>query len=117
MAAALTVLDVKKPARGPRKIRYKVTLSANYPTNGDVIDFTAATNPSTKVGAYPGRSPSSVVILNEPDGLGGEVIPGVALNDWKLKLWTTADTEHANGAYSANEKNDANFVIEAEVDF
>jgi hypothetical protein len=117
MASALQVLSVRRPGRGGRDIRYKVTLSVNYAAGGQLIDFSAATNPKVLPNAFPGRAPANVKVENAPDGYNVEVIPGVALNDWKLKIWSTADTELAAGAYPANLAADANFVIEARAEF
>jgi hypothetical protein len=113
MSAALQIQSVTRPSRGGKRIRYKVTLSNNYAAGGQVIDFTAATNPKALPAAFPGRSPDSVTVDNLPDGHNVEVIPGVAMNDWKLKIWTTADTELAAAAYPANLAADANFFIDA----
>ncbi len=105
-------------ADGPRFIRTLVRLkmTGNYTTGGDVLDFTNGggtpaapttvppaqqANPAGPVRTVvcDGPSPAGTVLSN---GGNYTVIPGTNPTNWKLKIFATAGTEYANGAYGAD---------------
>lgn len=115
MAIALEVRKVGQ-SRRHRKIIYKATPTGNYPTGGDTIDFTAATNPLSLPLAFLAFPPTvdQVGFLDSLAGNDPEYVAGTTLKNGLLKLWNSQNNEHANGVYSAGELADAVY-IEVEV--
>ena len=101
MSVALIVRSVDKTFRA-KQVAVEPTFSANYAAGGQVLDFTAMTNPGNMPGGFLGSVPREVRAYNPPAGYKVDVVPGVALNDWKLKF-TVINTavELAAGAYPA----------------
>jgi hypothetical protein len=71
-----------------------LTFSGSYPTGGDTLDFTTVAD----------RLPSAQIIqafADSQNGNGGYYVPvqGSALNNWKLKAFTSAGAELSAGAY------------------
>lgn len=101
---SLEVVDVDGTRRRKR-IRYKVTPSANYAAGGDVVDFTAATNPKNLAGAFMGRFPvaTEVAVIGNLNGGQPDFVVGTTLANAKVKLLDSLNTEHAAGAYTAGE--------------
>lgn len=105
--------------RRRKLIRFKVTPTGNYTTGGDPLDLTAITNP--KFEQNPGfRSVPSlddIYVVRAPAGYGAELVAGTGTTlatALKLKVFTTANTELAAGAYPGALTGDS-FLIEADV--
>lgn len=74
-----------------------LTFSGNYPAGGDTLDFTQVAD----------KLPSTQIIqafAESQNGNGGYyvAISGSALNNWKLKAFTSGGTELTAGAYPAS---------------
>ena len=111
MALALAVQVVVNEMRG-RRIKYKVTPTGSYPTGGDTADFTTATNPLNLPGAFISFPPVAAEV-NFQDSLAGadaEYVVGALLTNSKIKLWSSAGNEHANGVYTAGELADVLYM-------
>src|SRR5437764_12846699 len=75
---------------------------AGYVTGGDTLDLTALKNPSFLSEPFLSRLPISVGVMNEE--MGGNfigIIPGTALNNYKIKFYGPGGTELAAGNYPA----------------
>jgi hypothetical protein len=101
MPIASALVDIN-PTRSRATRTLALTMSGNYATGGDTLDLTATTNPNNIAGAKAfGRVPAVSRVNNVPDGYSAEVVPGAALNNWKVKWFTASNTEVAAGAYPA----------------
>jgi hypothetical protein len=98
LAAAIQAVDF---SRRRKTITYKVTFSGNYTAGGDTLNLTTATNPKFLSGAFLGYVPTEYRVCNDAAGYGFEWVPGTTLANGKLKLWSSANTELAAGAYNA----------------
>lgn len=115
MAAALTVLDIDNSGKSIYAT-FLVTLSGNYSTGGDTIDFT------TVIGkGYLGR----VFVAGKPPlygwatcstGASMALILGTTLANNKLKINTASNTELAAGAYAAQFTGDTSIFLGATFD-
>jgi hypothetical protein len=78
-----------------------LTFSGNYPTGGDTLDFTTVADrlPSTQI---------LQVCAESQNGNAGYYVPvqGTALNNWKLKAFTSGGTELTAGAYPSTVTSD-----------
>lgn len=105
IALAVDSVDV---SRRKRRIAYIPTLTGSYPTNGDTLDFSAATNPKFLTGAgVPQTVPDLIEAEGSFDGMAITPVRGTTNANSKLKCFSSNDTELAAGAYSANQKADA----------
>lgn len=86
-----------------RTIRHlSLTLSGDYSTGGDTLDLTATTNPNRIPAAKAFSALPDVISLeNFPGGYTFELIPGTALNNNLLKIYTAEGTELAAAVYPA----------------
>lgn len=109
MAATLVALKVDYTRRRKRN-RIQVTPVGTYAAGGQVIDFTALTNPTFQpnVGISGFNIPplSDITVTKAPAGYSAEVVVGTdataLATAFKLKIFTTADAELAAGAYPAS---------------
>jgi len=84
------------------RVLTNLVFTGSYPTGGDTIDLT------TLIGQ--GHGSGVAVFNNMPlqatpslgGGIDAEFIPGSALNNGKLKLFTAGGTELGAGTYAAN---------------
>lgn len=84
------------------RVTVALTFSGSYPTGGDTVDLTTIEGQGhlSRIAAF-----SALPVAADPalgGGFTGEFIPGAALNNGKLKIFTTAGTELAAGTYAAN---------------
>lgn len=105
--------------RRRKMVRLKLVPTGNYTAGGDPIDLTAVTNP--KFLPNPGfptvPSIDDVYINKVPAGYGAEIVAGAGstlATAFKLKVFTTANTELAAGAYPAALTGDS-LLLEADV--
>lgn len=105
-------------SEGPRFIRTIVQLkmTGNYPTGGDTLDFTnGGGTPAAPTTVPPAQGASAVgpvraVLCDGPSPAAGVVgngggyvlVPGTNPTNWKLKIYATAGTQYANGAYGSD---------------
>ena|ERR1700751_2594875 len=108
MAAALALNDTYPHGKG-HEVPYDiaVTLSVNYPTGGETIDFTKL--PLLKAS----RLPNQVLVMNNPAGYTTEWVAGTTLANGKLKIYTTANTELSAGAYPTELKSPEVIMLRA----
>ena len=102
MALALTVQKVTMDLRD-KELSISAVASGNYTAGGDTVNLTSLLNPknfSNALAGYPGKI-EDFSIEQMPAGYGGELIPGTTLANWKLKIFTTSNTELGAGAYPA----------------
>lgn len=102
MSLAVTVLKSQKDLRS-KKIKVKVVASGNYAPGGDTLNLQGATNPNFLTDAtfgYPGTI-DFYAVDQTPDGYTANLIPGSTLANWKLQIFSAANTELAAGAYPA----------------
>jgi len=97
-------LAVSGIGHGNNQFRIGVTLTftGNYPTGGDTVDLTTILGASDDVGV---AVFSALPVYVDPalgGGYGAEFIPGSALNNCKLKVFSAPGTELAAGSYAAN---------------
>lgn len=112
MGLALTAVKADIGLRNKELILSAVA-SGNYVTGGDTINLTVIADPN-HIGpncqaGYPGKI-DDYSVEQMPVGYGGELIPGTTLANWKLKIFTTSNTELAAGAYPAAITGDKIFV-------
>lgn len=102
MAQALSVRMTRHNVRVKDRI-IKAVASGNYATGGDAIDLTNVANPNFKTDAKFGQNVAieDWEVIQSPAGYGAELVQGALLSNWKLKIFTTANTELAAGAYPA----------------
>lgn len=118
MAVALVVSSVDITRR-KKRITYNATLSGNYATNGDTLDFTAATDPSFKGARIPSVAPELIEVLGSPGGYDLEGVIGTLPTNCKLKAFGAGSggatpVEVSAGAYPAGITGDtANVKITA----
>lgn len=104
MAAALKLKNMSGHTGNPVTRRLVgVTLSGVYATPGQVLDYTALTNPNGIDGGKNfGRIPEGEEVVNQPIGYQCQLVPGATLLTTRLKIWDeAAAAELANGAYPA----------------
>lgn len=103
LTIALKAVDV---TRRSRIMRFAATPTGNYATGGDTVDFTTASNPNNEPHPIPDRIPehSEVSFLNNMEGNQPKWVKGTTLANSKVKFYSSAETELAAGAYSANDK-------------
>jgi hypothetical protein len=93
------------PLIEPTGIFAGVTFTANYATGGDTLDLTASKilDPSLLGVLGPNQNPiiPPDVINENLDGYYIEIIPGNALNTWKVQCFESEGNELAAGAYPA----------------
>ena len=85
-----------------KEIYVSITPSGNYSTGGDTFDLTALKNPNFLPDPFLARVPVSVGVMNEE--MGGfyvGILPGTALNNYKIKFYQPGGSEVAAGAYPA----------------
>src|SRR5882724_8265216 len=101
MPIALAVTAVNAVGNQLR-VGVALTFSGSYPTGGDTIDLTTIIGQAHGVGiaVFNALPINNDVALG--GGIDGEFLPGSALNNGKLKLFTTGGTELAAGTYAAN---------------
>lgn len=111
MALAGAVKDVDY-SRRRRIVTVAVTFSVNYATGGDTLDLTAITNPAFKSNAKFGSVPPAekVKFRNGAGGYDFEWVPGTTLANGKIKVFSSANTELAAGAYNAALTGDTLYV-------
>jgi hypothetical protein len=101
MALALTIKSVNTGMRKKRRL-FKVAASGNYVTGGDTVNLASLLNPGFIGDANFGSNNITDFAVEQcPAGYGAELIPGTTLANWKLKIFTTANTELAAAAYPA----------------
>lgn len=116
MAAALTVLDVQKPVRRKKSVLYSVVLSGSYSTGGDTLNLNGATSAKLP-GELWSANPAYGKIIQGFAGYDAEIVKGTNATNWKLKLFTSANTETTAAAYNAALTGDTNLMIEVFGDF
>lgn len=96
MPISITLLPSNEDGSGSNLFYAIGTLSfsGNYPTGGDILDFTTVAS----------QLPSDQIIqvfADSQNGNAGYYIPvqGSALNNWKLKCFSGGGTEISSGAY------------------
>jgi hypothetical protein len=79
----------------------KAVASGSYATGGDTLDLTNVANPNFKTDAKFGQNVAieDWEVIQSPAGYGAELVQGATLATWKLKVFTTANTELGAGAY------------------
>lgn len=110
MAVAVRCVSVDETRRF-RFRRFALTLSGNYATGGDTVDFStvyASTNKPFVARAFipsnPLPGPDQIDIDKVPNGYGVDLNKNGAsptIKNYLLKITTTANTELAAGAYPA----------------
>ena len=94
---------------------YRIVLSGNYATGGDTLDFTNGGVNSAVPSAQGFQVTGPIrcdVCDNGPTGgvlaNGGNYvcIPGTGLTNWLLKIFATAGTQYAPGAYGVDATTD-----------
>src|SRR5665213_2799555 len=107
-------------AAGGRFIKalYRFVLSGSYTTNGDPLDFSNGGVNSAVPSAVSSLLPAFVDIQsNGPassvgaNGGNYQFVPGTTLANGKLKIFATAGTQYANGAYSTDATTDVIYAI------
>lgn len=102
MAITPTVLRIDNKQKRIERV-IQLVLTGSYTTGGDTLDL-------TKLVAGPGGSMEAVLFHRNPDiygikhfpqGYFAELIPGNALNNWLLKIYTANLTELTQAAYPA----------------
>lgn len=91
-----------------------LTLSGNYTTGGDTIDWTTAAGAQTANGRI--FTPSGLPVCCQINGSTGDsygYIAGTALNNSKVKINTASNTELGAGAYAARFTGDTNIYFDA----
>ena len=83
-----------------------ITLSSNYATGGDTLDFTAMTKPIGCPGIPASEHGSGIplpttVSIYGKNGYGLGYVPGTTAANGKVKITTASNTELAAGAYPA----------------
>lgn len=109
MSLTSTALAVEYNRRR-RVLRLQIAFVGNYTPGGDVLDLTAILNPNFQpnVGVSGFNIPAltNFKIARPVAGYGFEVVagsaPAVLATAFKIKVFTTAATEFAAGAYSAS---------------
>jgi len=85
-----------------KEVYVAIVPSANYSTGGDTFDLTGLKNPNFLPDPFLSRLPISVGVMNEE--MGGYyvgILPGTALNNYKIKFYQPGGVELAAGAYPA----------------
>lgn len=94
-AVALAVTDVNESRRS-RTRTVKVTIAAgDYVSGGLTLNLTTVTNPNNLPEAKFGSNPVNVTVKGNYGVYDVKVIPGSALTNWKLQLWTTGASSNA----------------------
>ncbi len=106
MALAITINDVDAVAANIY-IFGTLTASGSYSTGGDTLDFTTV---ASQISAS--QVPVQIWIGGST-GDGYAWIKGAALNNQKVKINTTSNTELGSGAYPARITGDASIQFEA----
>jgi len=103
MALSATVLATQ--TNKLKEIYVSITPSnspAGYVTGGDTLDLTALKNPSFLSEPFLSRTPISVGVMNEEmSGNFIGIVPGTALNNYKIKFYGPGGTELTAGNYPA----------------
>ena len=79
-----------------------LTLSGNYPTGGDTIDWTTVIGAATENGRI--FTPSKIPYFGQGRGHTGDqysYVAGTTLNNGKIKINTASNTELGAGGYAA----------------
>jgi hypothetical protein len=85
-----------------KEIYVSITPSGSYTTGGDTFDLTGLKNPSFFPEPFLARLPISIGVMNEE--MGGNyvgIVPGTALNNYKIKFYQPGGAEVLAGAYPA----------------
>jgi len=101
MPITLTVTGVN-PVGNQLRVLTNLVFTGSYPTGGDTIDLTTIIGQGHGIGIAVFNNLPLQADPSMGAGFGAEFIPGAALNNGKLKLFTTAGTELAAGTYAAN---------------
>jgi len=118
MPITLTVVSITDPP-GQLRVACNLAFTGSYPTGGDTLDLTQILGAShlSKVAVFNALPVDTDVALG--GGYDGEFLAGSALNNGKLKLFTSGGTELGAGAYSsgaallaASLNNTAEFVFD-----
>jgi hypothetical protein len=106
MPLAITVVDVDAAADNVY-IFGTLVASGNYSTGGDTLDFT------TIAPQVPASQPPVQLWVGGSTGDTYSWIKGSALNNQKVKINTTSNSELGSGAYPSRITGDANIQFEA----
>ena len=101
MPIALTVLTITDPP-GQLRVACNLVFTGSYPTGGDTLDLTTIIGAGhlSKVAVFNALPVDVDVALG--GGFDGEFLAGSALNNGKLKLFSSGGTEVSAGTYAAN---------------
>lgn len=105
MAAKVSVVNVQ-PMGNQLRVVFKLILTGNYPTGGDVVDFTTPQQDPSFIGTVPSvvdaTGPAVTLDIWDQSGdIANGVFPviGTAQNNNKVKFTTAFNTELGAGAY------------------
>jgi hypothetical protein len=100
MSIAMTVISITDPP-GQLRVAVNLAFTGSYPTGGDTLDLTTIIGLGhlSKVAVFNNLPVDVDVALG--GGYDGEFLPGSALNNGKLKLFSSGGTELGAGAYSS----------------
>lgn len=113
MAIAITILQIQESTDGV-EVFGSLALSGNYTTGGDTIDWTTVIGVQTPNGRI--FTPSLLPYVVQIDGTTGDDygwVAGTALNNGKVKINTTSNTELGAGAYPPRILADTNIYFDA----
>jgi hypothetical protein len=106
MPLAITIADIDAAADNVY-VFGTLTASGNYSTGGDTLDFTT-------VGAQIPASQAPLQLwVGGTTGDAYSWVKGTALNNQKVKINTTSNTELGSGAYPSRITGDTNIQFEA----
>lgn len=115
LAAVVKMID---HTRRRRIVTLQVTPSGAYPAGGDTLDLSAVTNPNAFARAGFGSTfipdKQDVTFKDSLAGALPEWIQGADFKSCKIKLFSSAGTEHAAAAYTAAELADV-LIVEISV--
>lgn len=100
MAVALSILDIDNSGKS-LYTTFLVTLSGNYSTGGDTVDFTTVAGKGYLGRTFQASKPPLYGWGVCSTGASLAFIPGTTLANGKLKINTASNTELAAGAYAA----------------
>ncbi len=118
MAIALELVDFDDTRRKITRI-YKATLSSTYTTSGEVLDFSAATNPSMIPCGPPGYgaavADAQIKVPNNGNGYMFRTAKGTTLINGVLRIYESGadggDLDEISGSIPAALTDDANIFV------
>lgn len=95
-----------------KEIYVSISFSGTYTTGGDTFDLTALRNPSFFSEPFLSRVPLTIGVMNEElSGFYVGIVPGTALNNYKIKVYQPGGAELLNAASYSAQTGFANWVL------